>query len=312
MTSFWTRLFGGGDDSAAPSAAPAPDAGLDHAAVLERARAELELKTAAHDRTWALASAAWAVDLQQGEIVFTAPDGRRVTAPVQVIGTLDPDTGAWMWGWDHPSVAEPIGRAAAAVRDYGAERGLAELTTRVVDCDEARAWEFTALAAHLAGAQGGYRGAAGATLVFMTFGTVTLSAGDSAPTPPADFGAGLTPVDDPAPEALVRAYLGDIFAIETAHRDRPDGERGGHVHAAVAAMQPVYDRYWRRDDDYWRPASVSSRPESDLSLTHDWRTYSRGPDRWRVAYVRDIGVRLPRAYDVERFPDGLKIVDALF
>ena len=54
------------------------------------------------------------------------------------------------------------------------------MTARTVACTEAKAWEYTALALHLSNAQGGYRGPSGTTLVFMTFGTVSLSRADAA------------------------------------------------------------------------------------------------------------------------------------
>jgi hypothetical protein len=38
-----------------------------------------------------------------------------------------------------------------------------------------QAWQFTAVALYLSGAQGAYRGPAGTTMVFMTFGTMTIS-----------------------------------------------------------------------------------------------------------------------------------------
>ena len=41
--------------------------------------------------------------------------------------------------------------------------------------DEAKAWEFIALANRLANANGGYRAKAGGSMVFMTFGEVQLT-----------------------------------------------------------------------------------------------------------------------------------------
>jgi hypothetical protein len=52
---------------------------------------------------------------------------------------------------------------------------LHRLTTQKLECTEDEAWEFTALACKLGNAQGGYRGPMGPTLVFMTFGKVSLS-----------------------------------------------------------------------------------------------------------------------------------------
>ncbi len=308
MASFLKGLFGGGDRRAAAA---------DHAAVLARARSELELKTGFADRMWKIGSAAWSVDLDAGTIAFDAPDGVRGSAPVQVVGTLDTSAGTWMWGWDHPSVPDGSARDAAMVRDYGAARGLTEMTTRVIRCDEAKAWEFTALATHLSNAQGAYRGPTGATLVFMTFGTVTLSkpAAQAAPArAEKDFGVGLEPVDSPDVLAHAQGYCAEIAAIERAYCALPKDEQTRRFREAIDAQQPVYERYWRRDDDYWRPSSVSCPSEHEPDVNSDWRVFSNGPERYRVTYVHDVAgtLKSPRAFDVVRFPDGLRIVDSLF
>jgi hypothetical protein len=135
---------------------------------------ELRVKTAAHDAGWGLGSADWAADLKQGLLTFTSRT-TVATAPVQVIGTYNTQDETWLWGWDHPSVGPAVAGHARRVLQYGIQNEIAELTTRMLPCSQDRAWEFTALACHLSGAQGAYRGPAGKTLVFMTFGKVTLS-----------------------------------------------------------------------------------------------------------------------------------------
>ncbi len=114
------------------------------------------------------------MDQDTGLITFT---GKQVTAtaPVQIIGTCNTQDGTWLWGWDHPSVADALAEHARRVHEYGEQHGIAELTTRKLACDEMQAWAFTALACHLCEAQGAYRGPAGTALVYMTFGGVTLS-----------------------------------------------------------------------------------------------------------------------------------------
>ena len=64
---------------------------------------------------------------------------------------------------------------ARSCRAFGEGHALAEFTTRKIACSEEEAWRFTAVALHLSEGVGAYRGPAGTTLVFMTFGTVTLS-----------------------------------------------------------------------------------------------------------------------------------------
>jgi hypothetical protein len=142
---------------------------------VERSIEELRLKTAAHDGVWRLGEAAWSVDQDTGVIVFKCSDGITATCPVQIIGTYNTDDGTWLWGWDHPSVVPALQDHAKQVRDYGRQHGVERLTRQKLQCDEAEAWEFAALACMLCNAQGAYRGPAGPALVFMTFGAVKLS-----------------------------------------------------------------------------------------------------------------------------------------
>jgi hypothetical protein len=98
-----------------------------------------------------------------------------ITAPVQVIGTYNRLDRTFLWGWDHPSVPESRGADARLARRFGELQNLPLFTTRKVDCTEEQAWSFTAVALYLSGAQGAYRGPAGTTMVFMTFGDMTIT-----------------------------------------------------------------------------------------------------------------------------------------
>ena len=143
--------------------------------LMEQSMEELRLKTAAHDAGWHLAKASWDVDQDAGTIIFTRPDGITATCPVQIIGTYNTGDGTWLWGWDHPSVVPPLQEHARKVKVYGEQHAIPRLVTRKVSCTEDEAWQFAALACKLCEAQGAYRGPSGPTLVFMTFGTVSLS-----------------------------------------------------------------------------------------------------------------------------------------
>lgn len=168
MAGFLRKLFGGGDGGAGESLSE-PDLSF------ARAEEELKLKTAFAQETWGLGQGGqWAADLEAGTITFTNNKGLEITAPVQVVGTYNSADGTWLWGWDHPSVPEPVSHDARRVHDFGRKYRLEALTTRQIEADESDAWTFTALACHLAGAQGGYRGPAGTTYVFMTYGSVSI------------------------------------------------------------------------------------------------------------------------------------------
>jgi len=141
---------------------------------IDRAMGGLRALTAAHDGMFQISRAAWSVDQGEGAITFTSPNGLIATAPVQIVGSYNTRDGTWLWGWDNPSLEEPLTEHARKVRSYGQERGYDLLTTPKLACPEEQCWELTALACMLADAQGAYSGPAGATRIFMTFGGIKL------------------------------------------------------------------------------------------------------------------------------------------
>jgi hypothetical protein len=143
-------------------------------ALLARARAELADRTALCDGLFGLGAADWSLDLAAGAIGFAAPGKPAARAAVQIVGTLDPVTGTWLWGWDHPSVPNALRRAAERARALGVARGLASLTMCRLAATDAEAWDWTALAALLDGAEGAYAAPGERARVFLVFAGVTL------------------------------------------------------------------------------------------------------------------------------------------
>lgn len=145
--------------------------------VVARGKADLEAKTEIAVRLFGIGdpNSRWNVDLDAGTITFTSAT-KVASAPVQVVGTYNTLDGTWLWGWDHPSVPKACAEAAARVHAYGVKHKVGDFTTRKLTCSEEDAWRFTGVASYLTGATGAYRGPSGTTLVFMTFGEVTLSA----------------------------------------------------------------------------------------------------------------------------------------
>lgn len=148
------------------------DAEID--AVFDTATKELQAKTGAHSGVWQADKASWSVDLDAGQIAFRNPKGWVITAPVQFIGTFLTTDSTFLWGWDHPSAPDPVREHAKLVRAFGETQGLEALTTRKIETTEADCWQFTALAAHLAGANGAYRGPVGKAFAFLTYGELKI------------------------------------------------------------------------------------------------------------------------------------------
>ena len=142
---------------------------------LEKANNHLQALTMAHQGTWNMGAAdRWDADQETGIITWTFPDGILVSAPFQIVGTYNSLDSTFLWGWDHPSVVEPLRKDAAAVLEFAQQHDIEFLQTRKLECDEQAAWELAALATLVCNRQGAYRGPAGTTFVFMTFGEVKI------------------------------------------------------------------------------------------------------------------------------------------
>jgi hypothetical protein len=135
----------------------------------------LRLQTNAHQGSWQLGdSDRWDFDQDTGELIFTFPD-KIVSAPAQIIGTFDSRNSSWMWAWANESIDQSLARDSVRCREYGEQHSIGRLTTPSWQGAELDAWNMTALANRLCESNGAYRGPAGTTFVFFTFGTVKLT-----------------------------------------------------------------------------------------------------------------------------------------
>ncbi|MDZ4684292.1 MAG: hypothetical protein SH850_04330 [Planctomycetaceae bacterium] len=143
--------------------------------LLDVSMQELKLKTEAH-KAWGLGTFdRWDIDQEVGDLVFSNDDGTTAVAPAQIIGSFSTNDNSWLWAWDNPSILDGLKRDSRKLKEYGERHGIEKLTTRKWTGTEEDAWDMAALAVKLCGAQGAYRGPAGPSYVFMTFGEVKIS-----------------------------------------------------------------------------------------------------------------------------------------
>jgi hypothetical protein len=134
----------------------------------------LQLQAAGHQDSWHFGEEErWDFSQDAGELVLTFPEVI-ARAPAQIIGTFDSNAGTWMWAWANLSVSDALKKDSIRVRDYGEAHRIARLTTPKWPADESECWRMTALASRLCESNGAYRGPAGSTFIFMTFGLVSL------------------------------------------------------------------------------------------------------------------------------------------
>jgi len=149
---------------------------FDYSAFLEKAIHHLNALTSAHQGAWKLGEAeSWTADQETGLLTWTFEDGRIAEAPFQIVGTFDSLDSTFLWGWDHPCVLPDLQHDAQQVLAWAREQEIKPLLEQKVTCAEEDAWEYAALATLICDRQGAYRGPAGTTYVFMTFGEVKLS-----------------------------------------------------------------------------------------------------------------------------------------
>jgi hypothetical protein len=162
------KIFGGQQEDGSETA--------EFKTLIDASMEELRLKTEAHQGGRRFGkSARWDLDQSVGDLVFTFSDGMIARCPAQIIGSFDSAAGSWMWAWANPSIEDSLKRASMRVREYGREHNIGRLTSEEWMGTEDDAWKMAALACKLCEAQGVYRGPAGTTFVFITFGEVELS-----------------------------------------------------------------------------------------------------------------------------------------
>jgi hypothetical protein len=147
----------------------------DFKSFLEGSLEGLRLQTEAHQGTWRLGECErWDFSQDTGELVFTFSD-IIVRAPAQIIGSFDSAKGTWMWAWANSCVAASLVRDSLRVREYGEQHKFRRLTTPSWPAVEMDGWHMAAIANRLCESNGAYRGPAGVTFVFFTFGKVQLT-----------------------------------------------------------------------------------------------------------------------------------------
>jgi hypothetical protein len=134
----------------------------------------------AHADRWALGTAErWDLDQTTGILRWSFAD-KVVEAPAQLLGTYSPAGESWWWAWANESLSPALRQASEDVRRWGESNGQSILTQPQIQVTEEGAADLAAIAFRISDATGFYRSPAGRSLVFMTFGTVTIRRADGA------------------------------------------------------------------------------------------------------------------------------------
>lgn len=265
---------------------------------------EAELAKAArwhHDQTLAHA-AAWGLgeeqhfsgDQEAGTITLHFGAGADAVLPMQILASFDPHDGTFRWAWDNASVDPALTSLARAARAWGEANDLADFTRPVAAPTFDTLTRLVALAGKNAHCDGIYRGITDDHLsVFMAFQSP----------PPGDYwpnGRAEAALLGEA-QSLVKQWHAENLPIDAAHQ-RDDSE----MDALLSQKDAIYERFWLRGDDYWRPCSFAWPSEHDPAEQSEVFAL---PRRAGGAYVVTRRGMHPDAHVVEKTGRGLRITD---
>jgi hypothetical protein len=304
MVDFLKRWFGksassgGGGGSKLP---PRPPASAGEKTALREAVRWLDAATLAHARAFGLGEErSFNADQDAGKVVLNFADGEVLELDMHLLGSFRPHDRSFRWAWANSSVQTP--HKAIAARDHASTKSFEAFKTPTfkVTFDEAQG--LVAHAARLGGCDGVYR--------CITEEHLSVFVGYSTPKVPTGWfkAPRATETQEAAAIALLANWDRESFPHDKAWHDgsSADKETPDLMEGLIGKKTEIYERYWRRDDDYWLPSSFGWPSE------HDPAQHAR-----RIAHPARAGgiyviTQLPtamHAHVVNFFPDGPRIVD---
>lgn len=229
------------------------------------------------------------VDQDEASLTLTHADGYRETLRAEIIGSFRPQDRSFRWAWANTSVDRALTTAARAAQSRAV---FAALTEPTFETTFETARMLAAYAALTGGLDGVYRG--------LTDNALTVFVGFRAPQsarPPSPNEAAAT--------KLVDAYDAAMLPLDRAYQAARN--RDAAMDSLLKDKNAVYDRFWRRNDDFWRPSSFGWPSEHDnAERLRRFAVPRRAGGLYVVTERRTIGWD---ALVVTPFDDGLFITD---
>lgn len=252
----------------------------------------------------------YAFDQDDGRLELIFSDGRKIVANGQLLGSFDPRDRSFLWSWANPSMHQELLADAQRAQAEGRRTGDAALTTPMQIADFGQLTALLALVSQIPGADGLYRCITnGSTSVFVTFRINAHILPDGTRVDASAFFA-----DRASDEllvsagALARSYDGEMLAIDRTYHERGD-ESTQAMDELLAKKLEIYQRYWSRDDDSWKPCSFGWPSEHDPATM---KVCFTAPHLLGGALDISIGKMVRKTiYRLERVGDALKITDQL-
>jgi len=250
----------------------------------------------------------YAFDQDEGKLELIFSDGRKIIANGQLLGSFDPRDRSFLWAWANPSIHQDLLDDAQRAQAEGRRTGEAALTTPMQSADFGQLTALLALVSQIAGADGLYRSITnGSTSVFMTFRIEAHLLPDGTRVDAAAFFADRASDEVLASAGVIaRAYDGEMLAIDRAYHERGD-EGVQAMDELLAKKLDIYERYWSRNDDEWKPCSFGWPSDHDPATM---KVCFTAPHLLGGALDISIGKMVRKTiYRFERIGTALKVTD---
>jgi hypothetical protein len=106
-------------------------------------------------------------DQDAGILTLSASGTPKLSAEIQIVGSISTRTKTWLWAWDNPSVSDKVKLAAREMKAFGEIHHIPPFTLGRWEGEESDGWNMTALTAHTLQARGAYRTPVDGGYVYM-------------------------------------------------------------------------------------------------------------------------------------------------
>ncbi|MEO1620664.1 MAG: DUF6882 domain-containing protein [Cyanobacteria bacterium J06632_3] len=257
-------------------------------------------------------------DQETGKFTLFFSDGRQLIADGQILGSFDPRQKTFLWGWANPSLSPKISALANDIKRVGDARSESILTTPEMALKFDVISQLMAFAVDGKDYDGVYRAITnGQTSVFIAFRVSELLSAEKNNVDANDFrGSPWTQENIDAADAIVTAYNKEMCTLDAKYQEKTEEnatkETGSEIMRQLLTKKvAVYNQYWRRDDDYWKPCSFGWPSNHDATQYRVSISAADGMGDLLVGHVAGpFGVQ-KQLYRIELFQEGPKIVDSL-
>ena len=252
-------------------------------------------QTLAHAAAWGLGEEQhFSGDQEAGTLTLHFSAGADVVFPMQIVASFDPHDRTFRWAWGNASVDPALMSVAQAARAWGEANGIDDFKRPVATLTFDALTRLVALAGQKAGCEGIYRGITDDHLsVFVGF--QSPGAGDYWPNGRAEsrfLGQA---------HSLVKQWHAENLPIDAAY-ERDNSQ----MDALLGQKDAIYERFWLRDDGYWRPCSFAWPSDHDPAQHSEIFAL---PRRAGGAYVVTRRGMHTDAHVLEETDRGLRITD---